>query len=289
MQDVWRAPFPGQGLSHRKLGKFVRKMKKLDSYKYYGLVRELTLTDFKLKYKASFFGYSWSLAKPLMLFGVLLVVFTKFFKVGGSIPNYPVYLLLGIVLWTYFIESTFGSMASIVTKGDLIRKVYFPRIILTISASVTALITLLLNLVVVLIFMIFSEVSISFSALLFPLLIIEFCVFASGISLFLASLYVRFRDIAHIWEVFSQALFYATPILYPLSFVPETFGKIMMLNPLAQIIQDSRYILLTKESGTVLGTLSLPICLIPYTMPVFIFIIGYWVFQKEASRFAEEI
>ena len=122
-------------------------MKKLDSYKYYGLVRELTLTDFKLKYKASFFGYSWSLAKPLMLFGVLLVVFTKFFKMGGAIPNYPVYLLLGIVLWTYFIEATFGSMASIVSKGDLIRKVYFPRIILTISASVHSLLTLLLYLV----------------------------------------------------------------------------------------------------------------------------------------------
>src|SRR5665811_474419 len=106
-------------------------MKNITYYKYYGLVRELTLTDFKLKYKASFFGYLWSLGKPLMLFGVLLVVFTSFFKMGGAIPNYPFYLLLGIVLWTYFVEATFSSMASIVGKGDLIRKVYFPRIILT--------------------------------------------------------------------------------------------------------------------------------------------------------------
>ena len=264
-------------------------MKKLDSYKYYGLVRELTLTDFKLKYKASFFGYSWSLAKPLMLFGVLLVVFTTFFKVGATVPHYPVYLLLGIVLWTFFVESTFGSMASIVSKGDLIRKVYFPRIILTISASVTALITLLLNMVVVLVFMLFSKVSLTFSVLLFPLLLIEFCVFTSGVSLLLASLFVRFRDIAHIWEVLSQVLFYATPIIYPLSLVPITIGKLVMLSPLAQMIQDFRFILISDETGTAHSTLSFPLWLIPYILPVFIFAFGYWVFQKSASKFAEEI
>ncbi|MHB1326546.1 MAG: ABC transporter permease [Thermoleophilia bacterium] len=264
-------------------------MKSLQSLKYYGLVRELTLTDFKLKYKASFFGYLWSLGKPLMLFGVLLVVFTSFFKMGGAIPNYPVYLLLGIVLWTYFVEATFSSMASIVGKGDLIRKVYFPRIILTISASVTALITLLLNLVVVLIFMVFSKVSPSVNSPLLFLLLIEFFVLTSGVSLLLASLFVRFRDIAHIWEICAQAMFYATPILYPLSLVPGEFGKVLMLSPIAQIIQDSRYVLITTETGTVFNTLSFPFSLIPYSLSFIIFIIGYWIFQKEASKFAEEI
>ena len=264
-------------------------MKNINSLKYYGLVRELTLTDFKLKYKASFFGYLWSLGKPLMLFGVLLVVFTSFFKMGGAIPNYPVYLLLGIVLWTYFIESTFSSMASIVGKGDLIRKVYFPRIILTISASVTALITLLLNLVVVLIFMVFSKVSLSVNSPLLLLLLIEFFVLTSGVSLLMASLFVRFRDIAHIWEICAQALFYATPILYPLSLVPGEFGKILMLSPIAQIIQDSRYVLITTETGTVFNTLAFPVSLIPYSLSFIIFIIGYWIFQREASKFAEEI
>jgi len=264
-------------------------MKNIDSFKYYGLVRELTLTDFKLKYKASFFGYLWSLGKPLMLFGVLLVVFTKFFKMGNAIPNYPVYLLLGIVLWTYFVESTFASLSSIVGKGDLIRKVYFPRIILTISASVTALITLLLNLVVVMIFMVFSKVSPSISSPLLLLVLIEFFFFASGVSLLLASLFVRFRDISHIWEVFAQALFYATPILYPLSLVPGELGKFLMLSPLAQIIQDSRYVLITTETDTVFNTLSFPFSLIPYSLSIVIFIIGYWIFQKEASKFAEEI
>jgi len=264
-------------------------MKDISTYNYFGLVRELTLTDFKLKYKASFFGYLWSLAKPLMFFGVLLVVFNKFFKLGGSIPNYPVYLLLGIVLWTYFVEATFSSMASIVGRGDLIRKVYFPRIILPVSSSVAALITLMLNLVVVAIFMAFSSVSPSaLSPLMIPLLI-EFFILTSGVSLFLASLFVRFRDIQHIWEVLAQVLFYATPILYPLSLVPQPFEKVIMLSPIAQIIQDSRYVLITTETGTVFNTLQFPLSLVPYLLPFIIFVCGYWIFQREASKFAEEI
>jgi len=265
------------------------QMNKANSYNYSGLIKELALTDFKLKYKASFFGYLWSLGKPLMLFGVLLVVFTKMFKLGGAIANYPVYLLLGIVLWTYFVESTFSSMSSIVGKGELIRKVYFPRIVLTISASVTALITLFLNLMVVAIFMFFSGVSPSVFSPLMVLLMIEFFILTSGVSLFLAALFVRFRDVGHIWEVCAQALFYATPILYPLSFVPDSLGQVIMLSPIAQIIQDSRYILITTETGTVFSTLSFPVNLIPYSLSFVVFIIGYWIFQKEASRFAEEI
>ncbi|GBE57250.1 teichoic acid translocation permease protein TagG [bacterium BMS3Abin01] len=264
-------------------------MKKTISYNYFGLVRELILTDFKLKYKASFFGYLWSLGKPLMFFGVLLVVFTKFFKIGGSIPNYPVYLLLGIVLWTFFTEATITSLTSIVGKGDLIRKVYFPRIILTVTASLTALITLLLNLVVFFIFMAFSKVSLTAASPLFILILIEFIIFTIGVSLYLASFFVRFRDIAHIWEVTIQVLFYATPILYPLSFVPDRYQSVIMLSPLSQIIQDSRYLLISNETSTAFDVLSFPFSLIPYLLPVVIFISGYWFFEREASRFAEDI
>lgn len=264
-------------------------MKKTNSYNYLGLIRELTITDFKLKYQGSFFGYLWTLAKPMMLFGVLLVVFTKFFKLGGTIPNYPLYLLLGVVLWTFFVEATFSSMSSIVGKGDLIRKVYFPRIILTISASVTALITLLLNLVIVFIFMAFSKVSLSISSPLFLLLLLEFFIFSAGVSLFLASLFVRFRDVLHTWEVGTQVLFYATPIIYPFNLVPEKFGMILMLSPVAQIIQDSRHILITQESATAYQILPFPFSVVPYLLPFFVLMTGYWFFQREASKFAEEI
>ena len=264
-------------------------MKEIHSYKYSGMVRELTLTDFKLKYKASFFGYLWSLAKPLMFFGVLLVVFTKFFKIGGAVPNYPVYLLLGIVLWTFFTEATFSSLGSIVGRGDLIRKVYFPRIVLTVSASITALITLFLNIIVFFIFMAFAKVSVPWSAPLFLLVLLEFFILTSGISLFLASLFVRFRDIGHIWEVTTQALFYATPILYPLSLVPESFQKLLMLSPLAQVIQDGRYLLISNETETAISVLSFPLALVPYVSSLLIFVVGYWFFQREAYRFAEEV
>ncbi len=264
-------------------------MEKIKQYNYFGLTRELALTDFKLKYQGSFFGYLWSLAKPLMLFGVLYLVFTRFFRLGGSIPHYPVYLLLGIVLFNYFVESTSASMGSIVGKGDLIRKVYFPRIILTVSTSITALITLLLNMIVVFIFMILSKTVPTIDTPFLVLLLLELFVLVSGVSLFLASLFVRFRDIAHIWEVCNQVLFYAVPIIYPLSFVPGRIGKILLLNPLAQIIQDSRFVLITHQTATAGSMLHFPYVFIPYTLPFIVFAFGYWFFQKSAAKFAEEV
>lgn len=256
---------------------------------YFGLIRELAVTDFKLKYQGSFFGYLWSLAKPLMFFGVLYIVFTRFFKIGASIPNYPVYLLLGIVLWSYFAESTIVSMSSIVSKGELIRKVYFPRIILTASSSITSVITLMLNLLAVFIFMIFSKIYLTTSSILFLVLLIEFFTLVLGASLILASLFVKFRDVSHIWEVCIQVLFYGTPIIYPLSIVPQKFAKIIMLSPLAQIIQDARSILITKEAITTFEVLQFPYNFIPYGLPFVIFIIGYFIFQKQAAKFAEEV
>lgn len=264
-------------------------MEKIKKYNYLGLTKELAWTNFKLKYQGSFFGYLWSLAKPLMFFGVLYIVFTKFFKLGGEIPNYPVYLLSGVVLFNYFVESTSVSIGSIVGQGDLIRKVYFPRIILTISTSITALITLLLNMIVVFIFMFFSDVYPTINAFLLIPILLELFILIAGTSLFLASFFVRFRDLAHIWEVINQVLFYAIPIIYPLSFVPEGIGKILLLNPLAQIIQDSRYVLITTEAVTVWKILPFPYFLIPYALPLIIFGIGYLAFQKQSTKFAEEV
>ncbi len=256
---------------------------------YIGLIKELALTDFKLKYQGSALGYLWSLVKPLMFFGVLYIVFTHFFKIGGSIPNYPVYLLLGIILWTYFAETTMMSMSSIVEKGELIRKVYFPRIVLIVSTSITTIITLILNLVVVFVLMLFSKIYLGWNAIFLIILLVEFFVLTLGVSLILASLFVKFRDVAHIWETSIQILFYATPIVYPLTIVPQKFAKIIMLSPMAQIIQDARNFLVTKEAITVFEILRFPYNLIPYSLPFVIFTIGYWVFQKQSAKFAEEV
>lgn len=258
-------------------------------YRYAELIRELALTDFKLKYQGSILGYIWSLAKPLALFLVLYVVFSKFLKIGSSIDNYPSYLLLGIVIWGLFTEITAASLDAIVGKGDLIRKVYFPRIALVLSKGVASLVTFCLNLLVVLVLIAIAGVDIHFKALLFPLLIIEAFILTVGIGLILSSMFVKYRDLSHIWEVGLQVLFYATPILYPVTFIPQKFAKILMLNPMAQIIQDARYILITDQSITAWQIYSWRFLWIPYSMPIVVFIIGYWLFQRSSAKFAEEI
>lgn len=256
---------------------------------YIGLIKELALTDFKLKYQGSFLGYLWSLAKPLMLFAVLYFVFTRFFKLGTSIEHYPIYLLLGVVIWGFFTEITAGSLDSIVSKGELIRKIYFPRIVLVISRGITSLLTFMLNLIAVFIFIAATGIDLNWKILFFPLIILELFILTVGISFFLSSLFVKFRDVSHIWEVVLQALFYATPILYPLSLVPENISKFLILSPVAQIIQDARYVLITNQASTAWNTLNWKYVWIPYSLPFVVFILGLIVFNRSAAKFAEEV
>jgi len=256
---------------------------------YFNMVRAIALSDLKLKYQGSLLGFLWSLVKPLLLFTIIYTVFTRFFKIGGDIPNYPVYLLLGIVMWTFFAEVTSVCMGSIVSKGSLIRKVYFPRILLVVSNSLTSLITFGLNLVVVFGFIFFWGIDLDSRALLFLLLVVELYVFILGLSFILSAFYVKFRDIAHIWEVGLQALFYATPILYPFTFVPAPYTKLIALSPIAQIIQDARYLLITRETTRVTDVLVFPYFFIPYVLPFIILVFGYILFNRMSSSFAEEV
>jgi ABC-2 type transport system permease protein len=261
-----------------------------NNHKYnLSLVRELAVTGFKLKFKNSVLGYLWSLMRPLFLFIILYFVFTVIFKLGNSIPNYPVYLLIGITLWGFFTEATSVVMSSIVSSGDLIRKIYFPRIVIPIAMSLTSLMTLVLNMVVVFGFAIYSHVSIGPMILTLPLYLIEYYIFTLGVSLFLAAVFVRFRDIGPIWEILCQALFYGTPILYSISLVNRVWlVQIMMLNPLAQIIQDVRQSFLGSDvvtSSTTLGVYSF----LPFLFVVVTFLVGYFVFRNMAAKFAEEV
>lgn len=264
-------------------------MKKMKSdLKYYELVKELAYTNFKLKYHGSFFGYLWSLMKPLFLFLILYFVFNYVFKLGKAVPNYPIYLLIGITLWGFFAETTSMCMGCIVGSGDLIRKVYFPRIVLPLAMSVTSLITLLLNLVVVFGFMVFLKVPISWDILYLPLIIIEYYIFTLGASFFLSALFVKYRDLGPIWEVATQGLFYATPIIYAANLVPAKLLKIMMLNPLAQIIQSGRAAILPTSVTTSKDVLGI-YALIPLLIVIAVFLIGYVVFQQMTAKFAEEV
>ena len=256
------------------------------------LLRELVITDFKLRYQGSALGYAWSLLKPLFLFAIMYVVFGLLIKLG-SIEHYAVYLLLGIVLWTFFSEATNQGMASIVARGDLLRKISFPKYIIVLSTTISALVNLTLNLVIVAILMVLNGVNLEISALMFPVYIFELYIFALGLALFLSALNVKYRDTAHIWEIIMQAAFYATPIIYPLSLVIEKSrfaAEILLMNPVAQAIQGARYSLITHETETAVKIFTSPwMNLVPIVIVIGVFVIGVLYFKKNSKYFAETI
>lgn len=257
------------------------------------LLRELVITDFKLRYQGSVLGFAWSLLKPLFLFAILYVVFGSFLKLGDSVPHFPVYLLLGIVLWTYFDEATNQGLNAIIGRGDLIRKVSFPKYIIVVSSTLSALINLGFNLLVVMFFVWINGVDLHWYGLLLPLVIIELYILSLALAFFLSAINVKFRDTSHLWEVLMRGAFYATPILYPVSLVVslnEFAAKVLMLNPLAQIIQDARYLLITPQTVTTYELFQgYWYAFIPFAIILAITIGASLYFKRNSSRFAENV
>ncbi|MBM7642425.1 ABC transporter permease [Streptococcus loxodontisalivarius] len=257
------------------------------------LLKELIKTDFKLRYQGSVIGYLWSILKPMMMFAIMYLVFIRFLRLGGDVPHFAVALLLANVVWSFFSEATSMGMVSIVTRGDLLRKLSFSKHIIVLSAICGAMINFGINLIVVLLFSVINGAVTSWRAIFAIPLFLELFVLAFGIALILATLFVKFRDMNQIWEVFMQAGMYATPIIYPISFVSNQSllaAKVIMLNPLAQIIQDLRYILI-DPANTPIWKMSNHIwyIAIPYILPFVIFAIGLAIFNRSAKRFAEII
>jgi ABC-2 type transport system permease protein len=225
------------------------------------------------------------------MFVILYIVFVKFLRLGRDIEHFPVYLLLGIVLWGFFTEMTSQSLGAIVGRGDLIRKIKIPRWIIIVSTSISALINLALNLLVIVVFIIINKVEITASVLLLPLALLHIYLFALGVSLFLSAAYVKYRDISYIWEVVLQAGFYATPIIYPMTLIPNVFiQKLLLLNPLAQAIQGARYDVVTQQTITTHTLLGGTIYqFIPFLITGTVLLIGVLYFRKESKYFAENI
>ncbi|MBR3332276.1 ABC transporter permease [Candidatus Saccharibacteria bacterium] len=257
------------------------------------LLKELTITDFKLRYQGSVLGYLWALLRPLMMFAILYIVFAKLLKIGGDIPHYPVYLLAGTTLWSFFTECTSQGIQAIIQRGELLRKICFPKYIVVVSSTLTAVINLLINLAVVIVFALINGVTPSLTWLIVPVLVFELYTLALGISFLLGAINVKYRDITSIWEVLTQALFYAIPIIYPIAMVAATSttaAKIILLNPISQIIQDVRYCLITKETITTWNFINNPfVKIIPFIIVIIFLIWGSWYFRKKSKRFAEEI
>ena len=226
-----------------------------DRYGYaWTVLQGLVKTDFKLRYQGSFLGIAWSVLKPLMMFCVMYVVFGKFLRMSDGTPTYPVVLLLGISSWQFVTESTNIGLRSVVDRGDLLRKIHFPNYIVVVSATIGALISFAINLVVVLIFALVARVQFTWRVVLLPLNIVELYAITLALTLLMATMYVYFRDIAHIWEVLQQLVFYGMPIIYPLTYVTNRGGvladlaRLELLNPFAQTIQDIRHNFIAPET-----------------------------------------
>ncbi|VWQ16058.1 Teichoic acid translocation permease protein TagG, partial [Bifidobacterium longum subsp. longum] len=260
----------------------------------YGLIvlKELVKTDFKLRYQGSILGMAWSVVKPLMLFGVMYMVFVRFLKFSDGTPTFTISLLCGTCLWSFFSEATSVGMQSIVGRGDLLRKVHFPNYIIVASTTMGSLISLGINLIVVIVFGFFSNAQYTWHVLLVPFNVAQLYLLALACALILSTMYVYFHDVAHIWEVVLQAMFYSIPIIYPLSMVSNRYpviAKLMLMNPAAQAIMDIRHNLVAPDYvPTVWTMIANPfIALLPYLMTVVLLVIGIHVFRKHSRKFAE--
>ena len=256
------------------------------------LLRELVVTDFKLRYQGSVLGYLWSILKPIFLFIILYIVFDKFLRLGRDIEHFPVYLLVGIVLWNFFTEATVQGLQSIVSRGDLIRKINFPKFIIVVSGTISAFINLIINTIVILVFCIINSVSISAEALLIIPLIVELYVFSLAVAFFLATLNVKYRDIGYLWEIFLQAAFYATPVIYPLQMVVKQMpwaASWLMLNPVAQVVQDVRKVLVTQQTLQLYDLVSFPVMLTPFVTVIIVILLAVFYFRSNQRYFAESV
>ena len=261
-----------------------------DPRRFAALTRTLTLTDFKLKFYGSALGYLWQLIRPLMLFGILLVVFTRFLKFG-KIPHYEVVLLLGIVLYSFVAEAVSNAVESVVQREPLVRKVQFPRLVIPATVVATAFLNLLLNLVAVFVFASIRGVDPHWQWLELPFILLVLVILVSGMAMIVSSLYVRYRDVKPITDVVLQALFYGTPIFYPVERIEPTLRHLMlMFNPLAPIIQQARHAVVDPTAPTAAeaagGTIYL---LVPAAIIAGTFALGFYLFSKEAPRIAEEL
>jgi ABC-2 type transport system permease protein len=261
-----------------------------DLRRFVALTVTLAVTDFKLRFFGSALGYVWTLMRPLLLFGVLYVVFTEIVRFGGDVKHYPVYLLMAIVLFTYFSETTSRGVTSLIDRENLLRKVRFPRLVIPLAEALHALFNLGLNLIVVFVFVLVSGIDPRIEWLGLVPLVVLLVLFATGVTMLLSALYVRYRDMQPIWEVVLQILFYASPVIYVTSTFPDSVEREAMTNPLTAIFTEARYLLIDPTAPSAAEAIGgAARLLIPLFVVVAVFALGFWVFMREAPRIAEEL
>jgi ABC-2 type transport system permease protein len=251
----------------------------------------IAATEFKKTYFGTVLGYVWSLARPLMLFGVLLAVFTQVFRIGSQVPNYAVLLLFNIVLFSFFQEATTGAVSSIVSQESVVRKTQFPRLVIPLAVVLTSLFNLALNLVVVFAFILAWGIDPDWSWLGFPLVLLALVGLTAAVSMLVSSLYPRFRDTAIIWTVLATVLFYGSPVLYPLEFVrAEVMHDLLILNPLTPLFELARvWVIDPSAPGPVDAAGGWVLLVASAAIYIGICVLAVWVFNREAPRIAEQL
>ena len=248
------------------------------------------LTEYRLTYFGSVLGYLWSLMRPLMLFGVLYVVFSQIVKFGDEIPNYPVLLLFNIVLFNFFSDSTQRAVTAVVDSEGIVRKMHFPRLVIPLSTVLTGALNLILSLIAVFVFLLVYGVEPRATWLLLPALLVPLVAITAAVAMIVSALYVRFRDVAPIWFVVSTILFYGSPVLYAIDAVPESYQRWVMLNPIAMLLEQGRqWIVDPGARGAVEVVGGWGWTLVPVAIFVGVCALGVWLFDREAPAIAERL
>lgn len=265
-----------------------------DFKRFLHLTRVLAVTEWKLRFFDSALGYLWTLMRPALFFGVLYLVFSLIVDVGQNVAHYPSLLLTGMVLFFFFQEATGKSVTAVVDNENLVRKIHFPRMAIPMSVALTATFGLCLNLVVLLGLVLINRVTPQWSWFELPFILALLAMFSVGVASILSALYVRARDLNPIWEVTTQALFYLTPVLYPIQLVversSETAAHLLMLNPLAALIQQARHAIIGSSQPTAAAAIGgAPRLLIPLAIVFGTFAFGIWLFSRMAPQIAEEL
>lgn len=247
--------------------------------KSYDIVREFAIADFRLRYFDSLLGYVWFLLSPALMFAVYYFVFTSVIYI--KIADYALYLILGIVSYNFFQDCTYRAMYSLASKAHIIKKIYFPRYLIIVASSLTALFSLLSNLVIVFAAVFLSK-GIPPLLWLVPIPIVCLLFFSTGTGYILAALYARFHDLGQIWGVLVLAIFWLTPVVYDVSSLPESTQILVFLNPLSRIFMLMRHYLLYDF-------FDMKFLLITILSSFVTFVLGLFVFLKVQDQLAEQL
>lgn len=261
-----------------------------EARRFWNLIWLTAAADYRTRYLNSWLGYAWSLLRPLLFFLVLYVVFTRVVRFGDQVEDYAALLLLNIMLFQFFQDAAGSAVRCVVQRENLVRKMQFPRIVVPLSVVLNALLIAVMNMIAALLLIVAIGVEPRWTWLLIPIVLAVLCLFTTGVSLALAALYPRFRDVEQIWSVAARALFYASPIFYPIEFVPESWRGIIAANPLTPILEQARIWVIDPGAPSLLDAAgSVAVLVLSFAILAGVCILGLRLFEREAPRVAEEL